>query len=85
MAAFGTKGMAANHFVFRYMSVSFMPAFGISVAVTALVGRYIGRGQPDRYVVDEGPAKGMKGYFRRAADGSVDAVHMGGRLATRVP
>jgi MATE family multidrug resistance protein len=47
MAAFGTKGMAANHFVFRYMSVSFMPAFGISVAVTALVGRYIGRGEPD--------------------------------------
>jgi CubicO group peptidase (beta-lactamase class C family) len=38
----------------------------------------------DRYVVDEGPGKGMKGYFRRTADGSVDAVHMGGRLATRV-
>lgn len=47
MAAFGTKGMAANHFVIRYMSVSFMPAFGISVAVTALVGRYIGRGEPE--------------------------------------
>jgi len=41
-------------------------------------------GNRDRYVVDEGPAKGMKGYFRRSADGSVDAVHMGGRLATRV-
>jgi hypothetical protein len=26
----------------------------------------------------------MRGYFRRAADGSVDAVHLGGRLATRV-
>jgi CubicO group peptidase (beta-lactamase class C family) len=38
----------------------------------------------DRYVVDEGPGTGMKGYFRRAADGSIDAVHMGGRLATRV-
>jgi hypothetical protein len=38
----------------------------------------------DRYVVDAGPGKGMKGYFRRTADGSVDAVHMGGRLATRV-
>jgi MATE family multidrug resistance protein len=47
MALFGTKGMAANNFVFRYMSVSFMPAFGISTAVTALVGRYIGRGRPD--------------------------------------
>ena len=42
-------------------------------------------GQPDRYVVDEGDAKGMKGYFSRAADGTVDGVHLGGRLATRVP
>jgi CubicO group peptidase (beta-lactamase class C family) len=41
-------------------------------------------GQPDRYVVAEGPAKGMKGYFTRAADGSVEGVHLGGRLATRV-
>jgi CubicO group peptidase (beta-lactamase class C family) len=40
-------------------------------------------GQPDRYVVDEGDAKGMKGYFSRADDGSVDGVHLGGRLATR--
>lgn len=44
---FGTKGMAANNYVFRYMAVSFMPAFGVSTAVTALVGRYIGRGRPD--------------------------------------
>jgi MATE family multidrug resistance protein len=47
MAFFGTVGMAANNYVFRYMAVSFMPAFGISTAVTALVGRYIGRGRPD--------------------------------------
>lgn len=40
-------------------------------------------GEPNRYVVDEGDAKGMKGYFSRAADGSVDGVHLGGRLATR--
>ena len=40
-------------------------------------------GDGDKYVVDEGPAKGMTGYFTRAADGSVDGVHMGGRLATR--
>ena len=46
MAPFGTGAMAANIFVFRYMSVSFMPAFGVSVAVTALVGRYVGRGEP---------------------------------------
>ena len=47
MGVFGTKAMAANTFMFRYMTVSFMPAFGLSVAVTALVGRYIGRGRPD--------------------------------------
>jgi len=40
-------------------------------------------GEPDRYVVDEGDAKGMKGYFSRADDGTVDGVHLGGRLATR--
>ena len=39
----------------------------------------------DEYVVSEGPAKGMKGYFVREADGSVSGVHLGGRLATRVP
>jgi MATE family multidrug resistance protein len=47
MGVFHTEAMAANIFVFRYMSVSFMPAYGISVAVTALVGRYIGMGRPD--------------------------------------
>jgi len=41
-------------------------------------------GAGDRYVVVDGPAKGMKGYFRRAADGAVDALHVGGRLAVRV-
>jgi CubicO group peptidase (beta-lactamase class C family) len=41
-------------------------------------------GKGDRYVVTDGPAKGMKGYFMRAASGEVNAVHVGGRLATRV-
>ncbi len=47
MAVFGTTAMAANTFAMRFMSLSFMPAFGISAAVTALAGRYIGRGMPD--------------------------------------
>lgn len=47
MAVFGTQAMAANTFMMRYMVVSFMPAFGIAVAVTALVGRYIGMGRLD--------------------------------------
>jgi MATE family multidrug resistance protein len=47
MGVFGSKVMAANTFIFRFMSVSFMPAFGIGTAVTALVGRYLGAGQPE--------------------------------------
>jgi len=35
------------------------------------------------YVIASGPAKGMKGYFARDADGTVTGVHLGGRLATR--
>lgn len=42
-------------------------------------------GPGDRYVVTDGPARGMKGYFARSDDGEVTAVHLGGRLATRVP
>lgn len=41
-------------------------------------------GEGDRYVVTDGPLKGMKGYFRRGAEGSIDALHVGGRLAVRV-
>jgi hypothetical protein len=40
-------------------------------------------GPGDRYIVTDGPAKGMKGYFARNPDGNVDAIHVGGRLATR--
>ena len=40
-------------------------------------------GDGDRYIVTGGPAKGMKGYFVRSASGDIEAVHMGGRLATR--
>jgi hypothetical protein len=41
-------------------------------------------GEPDRFVVPDGPGKGMRGYFQRDADGHVTGVHLGGRLATRV-
>lgn len=41
-------------------------------------------GDGDRYIVADGPAKGMKGYFARDDDGRVAAAHIGGRLATRV-
>lgn len=41
-------------------------------------------GEGDRYVVTHGPAKGMRGYFTRGHDGSIDGMHVGGRYATRV-
>jgi MATE family multidrug resistance protein len=44
---FGTAHLAANTAAVRYISISFMPAVGIGIATTALVGRYIGRGRPD--------------------------------------
>ena len=41
-------------------------------------------GEGDQYVVPDGPAEGMRGYFTRDADGTIVGVHLGGRLATRV-
>jgi CubicO group peptidase (beta-lactamase class C family) len=40
-------------------------------------------GEGDKYIVTDGPAKGMKGYFVRGDSGDVEAIHIGGRLATR--
>lgn len=41
-------------------------------------------GDGDRYVVVSGPAKGMKGYFKRDDSGRVVGAHVGGRMASRV-
>jgi CubicO group peptidase (beta-lactamase class C family) len=41
-------------------------------------------GEGDRYLVTDGPAKGMRGYFSRGPDGTIDGMHLGGRYATRV-
>ena len=40
-------------------------------------------GDGDRYIVTDGPAKGMKGYFARGAEGAITGAHVGGRMATR--
>jgi MATE family multidrug resistance protein len=47
IAQFGTSALAANNYMFRFLMVSFMPCFGLSAAVTALVGRYVGAGRND--------------------------------------
>jgi hypothetical protein len=40
-------------------------------------------GEGERYIITDGPGKGMKGYFVRDDAGNVEAVHIGGRLATK--
>lgn len=47
VGVFGPAHLTANTVAVRYISLSFMPAVGISIATTALVGRYIGLGRPD--------------------------------------
>lgn len=47
MPMFGTAAFAACNYMLQYMKLSFMPAFGLSTAVTALVARYVGAGRPD--------------------------------------
>ena len=44
---FGPLHMAATTVAMRYVGLSFMPAVGIGVAATAIVGKCIGQGQPD--------------------------------------
>jgi MATE family multidrug resistance protein len=44
---FGEVHLAASSAAMRYMPLSFMPAVGIGIAATALVGRYIGQGRHD--------------------------------------
>ena len=68
-------------------------AFGVALVDNVPIARALEQGEDDRrllggegdrYVVDEGDAKGMKGYFARGDDGQVSGVHFGGRLATRI-
>ncbi len=47
---FGPDHMTAGWAALGYMHLSFMPAIGFSVAVTSLVGKYIGAGAPETAV-----------------------------------
>ena len=40
-------------------------------------------GEDDRYIVPEGSAKGMRGYFTRDDRGIVNGLHIGGRYAEK--
>lgn len=48
MARYGTPAMAATNIAIQYMHLAFMPAVGIGMALTSLVGHAIGEGRPDR-------------------------------------
>jgi len=45
--SFGLAHRTATTIAMRYIGLAFMPAVGIGIATTALVGRYIGLRQPD--------------------------------------
>ncbi|HVU63456.1 MAG TPA: MATE family efflux transporter [Phycisphaerales bacterium] len=45
---FGTNHSTAGWIAHQWMSLSFMPTFGISVAITAMVGKSMGAGRPDQ-------------------------------------
>ncbi|MBT3199422.1 MAG: MATE family efflux transporter [Phycisphaerales bacterium] len=45
--SFGAAHRAATTIAMRYIGLAFMPAVGIGIATTALVGRYIGLGEPN--------------------------------------
>ena len=46
LGSFGTAHLAAAAILNRYWHLCFMPAIGVSAAVTAIVGRYCGARQP---------------------------------------
>ena len=41
-------------------------------------------GERDPFIISEGPAKGMRGYFARDSAGRLEGMHFGGRLASRI-
>ena len=47
VGGFGEAHLAASSIAVRYMALSFMPAVGIGIATTSLVGKYIGEGRHD--------------------------------------
>jgi MATE family multidrug resistance protein len=46
MSWFGTSALAATAILNRYWHVCFMPAVGVGNAISAIVGKYCGAGQP---------------------------------------
>lgn len=49
-STFGTAHLIATNTAWQYMRIAFLPTMGVGQAITALVGRAMGEGQPDRAV-----------------------------------
>lgn len=47
VSSFSQQHATAGWIAHQYMALSFMPAVGIHVACTAIVGKYMGKGRPD--------------------------------------
>ncbi|MFQ5490382.1 MAG: MATE family efflux transporter [Phycisphaerae bacterium] len=47
---FGTEHLIANNVAWQYLRISFMPTIGMGMALTSLVGKAIGQGDPQRAV-----------------------------------
>ncbi|MHC4067182.1 MAG: MATE family efflux transporter, partial [Planctomycetota bacterium] len=47
---FGTDHLIATAVAWQYLRISFLPAIGVGMAVTSLVGRAIGQGDPQRAI-----------------------------------
>jgi len=47
---FGTEHLIATNVAWQYLRVSFLPAIGVGMALTALVGKSIGQGDPQRAI-----------------------------------
>ena len=47
VGSLGVDELAATNLAFNVSSVAFMPVFGLSTAVSILVGQYLGRNDPD--------------------------------------
>jgi len=45
---FGKEHLIATNVVWQYLRISFMPCLGIGIALTSLVGRAVGEGNPER-------------------------------------
>jgi MATE family multidrug resistance protein len=61
---FGTAELIATNTAWQYLRVAFLPCMGVGQALTALVGRSIGAGQPERAIREARIAGGLTvGYM----------------------